>query len=164
MEKFFERCIRNLVHNRIGQDPNASNCDEGSVDSFSQQSSTENTCRCALTSASVAAVIDLPLELPYRPPRVSTGIPQAASISDFLQIKNKKDEAIENGLGSHPLDGGRRLRRSLFHVWDNSLALKLLGTKKRILEEQERQEHISHWLIHPCSKFRYVISYYMIVV
>ena len=52
------------------------------------------------------------------------------------------------------IDKKRRIIRSLFHIWDSQLALKLFGSRRRILEEQERQESYSHWVIHPCSKFR----------
>ena len=66
---------------------------------------------------------------------------------------------VSIGVNSHfsetsRIDKKRRIIRNLFHIWDNQLALKLLGSRRRILEEQERHESYSHWVIHPCSKFR----------
>lgn len=162
--KKMQRIWQHLVNNRVGQDPNVMNDHEGFGDEDNlslQHSSTEETsCRCVLTSASVAAVIDLPLEMPYRPPKLShsTGIQHSASISDFLRIKNKKYGNGQTKRSNTLVDSRRKLKRSLFHAWDNPLALKLLGTRKRIQEEQERQEHITQWVIHPCSKIRYGAS------
>ena len=44
---------------------------------------------------------------------------------------------------------------NLFQVWDNRLALKLFGSRKGILKEEERLKNCQHRVIHPCSKFRY---------
>ena len=48
----------------------------------------------------------------------------------------------------------RNLIKSLFHVWDNRLAMKLFGSKWGIKKEEERLENCPYWVIHPCSKFR----------
>ena len=62
----------------------------------------------------------------------------------------------------------RNIMRNLFHVWDSRLSLKMFGTKRRIIEEQERQESCTHWVIHPCSKFRYlsviILSFITVIV
>ena len=50
----------------------------------------------------------------------------------------------------------RNVMENLFHIWDNCLSLKMFGSKRRIIEEKERQESCTHWVIHPCSKFRYL--------
>ena len=43
----------------------------------------------------------------------------------------------------------------LFHVWDNRLAMKMFGSRNGIQREEERRKNCKHWVIHPCSKFRY---------
>jgi len=50
----------------------------------------------------------------------------------------------------------RNVIRSLFNIWDNRLALKLYGSKRGIKKEEERLKNCPHWVIHPCSKFRWV--------
>ena len=44
--------------------------------------------------------------------------------------------------------------RTLFHVQDNKISLKLFGSKRGVREEQERQEQMGFYVIHPCSIFR----------
>lgn len=47
----------------------------------------------------------------------------------------------------------------LFHVWDNRLAMKMFGSRNGIQREEERRKNLKHWVIHPCSKFRYVRTF-----
>lgn len=47
--------------------------------------------------------------------------------------------------------------RSLFQVWDTRLSMKLFGSKNGIRKEEERRMNCKHWIIHPCSMFRYII-------
>ncbi|XP_022238497.1 potassium/sodium hyperpolarization-activated cyclic nucleotide-gated channel 2-like [Limulus polyphemus] len=44
---------------------------------------------------------------------------------------------------------------SLFQPSDNKLAMKLFGSKKALMKERIRQKAAGHWVIHPCSKFRF---------
>ena len=48
----------------------------------------------------------------------------------------------------------RAYLKTLFHVQDNKISLKLFGSKRGVREEQERQEKIGYYVIHPCSIFR----------
>ena len=48
--------------------------------------------------------------------------------------------------------------RNLFQVWDTRLSMKLFGSKNGIRKEEERRMNCKHWIIHPCSMFRYFIS------
>ncbi|XP_076356642.1 potassium/sodium hyperpolarization-activated cyclic nucleotide-gated channel 2-like [Tachypleus tridentatus] len=45
--------------------------------------------------------------------------------------------------------------QSLFQPSDNKLAMKLFGSKKALMNERIRQKAAGHWVIHPCSKFRF---------
>ena len=45
--------------------------------------------------------------------------------------------------------------RGFFRVSTGSkLALKLYGSRKAVVDEQNRQRHGKHWVIHPISTFR----------
>ncbi len=46
---------------------------------------------------------------------------------------------------------------SMLQPSDNKLAMKLFGSKKGVLKEKLRQQEVGHWIIHPCSNFRYTI-------
>ena len=51
---------------------------------------------------------------------------------------------------------------SMLQPSDNKLAMKLFGSKKGVLKEKLRQQEVGHWIIHPCSNFRYIyVSYYV---
>ncbi|KAL6262683.1 hypothetical protein P5V15_005476, partial [Pogonomyrmex californicus] len=45
--------------------------------------------------------------------------------------------------------------QALFQPTDNKLAMKLFGSKKALMKERIRQKAAGHWVIHPCSSFRY---------
>jgi hypothetical protein len=40
----------------------------------------------------------------------------------------------------------------------NRLSMKIYGSKKAVVKERLRQRSLGVWVIHPCSKFRYVRS------
>jgi hypothetical protein len=40
---------------------------------------------------------------------------------------------------------------------DNKLAMKLFGSKKALMKERVRQKAAGHWIIHPCSSFRFLL-------
>ncbi|XP_043231625.1 potassium/sodium hyperpolarization-activated cyclic nucleotide-gated channel 3-like isoform X4 [Amphibalanus amphitrite] len=44
---------------------------------------------------------------------------------------------------------------NLFQPTDNKLAMKLFGSKKALMKERIRQKAAGHWIIHPCSNFRF---------
>jgi len=46
--------------------------------------------------------------------------------------------------------------QALFQPTDNKLAMKLFGSKKALMKERIRQKAAGHWVIHPCSNFRWV--------
>lgn len=46
--------------------------------------------------------------------------------------------------------------QALFQPTDNKLAMKLFGSKKALMKERIRQKAAGHWVIHPCSSFRWV--------
>ncbi len=127
------------VNNRVDQDPNSAATD------VHGGRPVNNT-----------AVIDLPVE--YHEtlnPNIMLDIPPADSINNFFEQTNSNfNVGASNCSVNSRLAAKRRIRRSLFHVWDSHLAMKLFGSKKKIIEELERQENINHWVIHPCSKFR----------
>ena len=44
---------------------------------------------------------------------------------------------------------------SFFQVSDNKLAMKLFGNKNALEKEKLRHRAVGHWVIHPCSDFRF---------
>lgn len=46
--------------------------------------------------------------------------------------------------------------QSWFQPTDNRLAMKLFGSRKALVKERIRQKTSGHWVIHPCSSFRWV--------
>ena len=56
--------------------------------------------------------------------------------------------------GSDHLCVGHHLQ-NIFTATDSKLAMKLFGSKKALMKERVRQKEIGHWIIHPCSSFRY---------
>ncbi|CAB3379709.1 Hypothetical predicted protein [Cloeon dipterum] len=65
--------------------------------------------------------------------------------------------------GAHGLSGGsgekqgfiKNHLQALFQPTDNKLAMKLFGSKKALMKERIRQKAAGHWVIHPCSNFRF---------
>ncbi len=49
----------------------------------------------------------------------------------------------------------RNQLQNIFQPTDNKLAMKLFGSKKALIQERVRQKAAGHWIIHPCSSFRY---------
>ena len=49
----------------------------------------------------------------------------------------------------------RNQLQNIFQPTDNKLAMKLFGSKKAVIQERVRQKAAGHWIIHPCSSFRY---------
>ena len=55
---------------------------------------------------------------------------------------------------TEPLCVGNQLQ-NIFAPTDSKLAMKLFGSKKALMKERVRQKEIGHWIIHPCSSFRF---------
>lgn len=74
---------------------------------------------------------------------------------------------FNNNQGTYNMDssklGGPSFMRhqieALFQPSDNKLAMKLFGSKKALMNERLRQKESGHWIIHPCSTFRFVCSH-----
>ncbi|XP_059081374.1 uncharacterized protein LOC131879150 isoform X3 [Tigriopus californicus] len=49
----------------------------------------------------------------------------------------------------------RNQLQNIFQPTDNKLAMKLFGSKKALIQERVRQKAAGHWIIHPCSSFRF---------
>ena len=49
----------------------------------------------------------------------------------------------------------RNQLQNIFAPTDSKLAMKLFGSKKALMKERVRQKEIGHWIIHPCSSFRF---------
>ncbi|XP_055937887.1 potassium/sodium hyperpolarization-activated cyclic nucleotide-gated channel 2-like [Argiope bruennichi] len=58
----------------------------------------------------------------------------------------------------------RNQLEALFQPSDNKLAMKLFGSKKALMKERIRQKAAGHWIIHPCSKFRFYWDLLMLLV
>ncbi|XP_037081764.1 potassium/sodium hyperpolarization-activated cyclic nucleotide-gated channel 2-like isoform X2 [Pollicipes pollicipes] len=57
--------------------------------------------------------------------------------------------------GEHKQGFIRNQLQNLFQPTDNKLAMKLFGSKKALMKERIRQKAAGHWIIHPCSNFRF---------
>lgn len=82
------------------------------------------------------------------------------SFNDVLGDSGLEDDDVssndtqrESIFSTRETDNGH-LYEELFYVCHNVMAMKLLGSRKRIAEELERQKHYDKLVIHPCSKFR----------
>lgn len=53
---------------------------------------------------------------------------------------------------------------SMLQPSDNKLAMKLFGSKKGVLKEKIRQQEVGHWIIHPCSNFRFYWDLVMLIL
>ncbi len=53
----------------------------------------------------------------------------------------------------------RNQLQNIFQPTDNKLAMKLFGSKKALIQERVRQKAAGHWIIHPCSSFRFSQSH-----
>ena len=53
---------------------------------------------------------------------------------------------------------------SMLQPSDNKLAMKLFGSRKGVLKEKLRQQEVGHWIIHPCSNFRFYWDLVMLIL
>ncbi|XP_064474894.1 potassium/sodium hyperpolarization-activated cyclic nucleotide-gated channel 2-like [Ornithodoros turicata] len=66
-----------------------------------------------------------------------------------------KEELGPGGLSEVKASFMRNQLEALFQPSDNKLAMKLFGSKKALMKERIRQKAAGHWIIHPCSNFRF---------
>ncbi|XP_058814391.1 potassium voltage-gated channel subfamily H member 2 isoform X3 [Topomyia yanbarensis] len=69
-----------------------------------------------------------------------------------------KEEPLPNIPPSTEKPSSNFLKNQLqawFQPTDNRLAMKLFGSKKALVKERIRQKTSGHWVIHPCSSFRF---------
>uniref|UniRef100_A0AAG5CP90 Cyclic nucleotide-binding domain-containing protein n=1 Tax=Anopheles atroparvus TaxID=41427 RepID=A0AAG5CP90_ANOAO len=69
-----------------------------------------------------------------------------------------KEEPLPNMPPSIEKPSSNFLKNQLqawFQPTDNRLAMKLFGSKKALVKERIRQKTAGHWVIHPCSSFRF---------
>lgn len=72
--------------------------------------------------------------------------------SDVPQIASSQGAPLAGGQTQQSVSN---MFRGFFRVSKGSkLALKLYGSQKAVVEEQNRQRHGKHWVIHPISTFR----------
>ncbi len=119
----------------------------------------------ANTYRSIDSIVDLPVECApnqvrpvdeqQTPPRVS----DSTTVSDLNLQHADGYQLPVTGVGNTSSTGfdvntHPTFLRGIFNIWDNRLALKLFGSRRGILIEEERLKNCPHWVIHPCSKFR----------
>ncbi|XP_060536412.1 potassium/sodium hyperpolarization-activated cyclic nucleotide-gated channel 3 isoform X2 [Cylas formicarius] len=120
--------------------------------------SIENTNTC--TDSLVTALDDETLliadclsnDMNYKGSKVTFGV------DDGSLYGTPKEEPGPTPLGS--VEAGKQSflknqLQALFQPTDNKLAMKLFGSKKALMKERIRQKASGHWVIHPCSSFRF---------
>lgn len=79
-------------------------------------------------------------------------------VDDVSLYGTPKEEPGPTPLGSAEAGKQSFLKnqlQALFQPTDNKLAMKLFGSKKALMKERIRQKAAGHWVIHPCSSFRF---------
>lgn len=79
-------------------------------------------------------------------------------VDDMSLYGTPKEEPGPNPLGSVEPEKQSFIKnqlQALFQPTDNKLAMKLFGSKKALMKERIRQKDSGHWVIHPCSSFRF---------
>ncbi|XP_076322830.1 potassium/sodium hyperpolarization-activated cyclic nucleotide-gated channel 2-like isoform X2 [Tachypleus tridentatus] len=124
--------------------------------------SIENTTTCTdslVTAADEEGLTDdcITSDVNYKASRpVINALPrEVACEKDDVSLYGTPKEEV----GPVPIDAKSSFMRlqleSLFQPSDNKLAMKLFGSKKALINERLRQKAAGHWVIHPCSKFRF---------
>lgn len=78
----------------------------------------------------------------YGTPKEEIG-PNGAQTTHFVDANGSRPGWVRNQL------------QNIFQPTDNKLAMKLFGSKKALVQERVRQKAAGHWIIHPCSSFRF---------
>lgn len=84
---------------------------------------------------------------------------RAAKEGDDVSLYGTPKEELGPGGGAGLSEAKASFMRNqleaLFQPSDNKLAMKLFGSKKALMKERIRQKAAGHWIIHPCSNFRF---------
>ncbi|CAL1262796.1 unnamed protein product [Larinioides sclopetarius] len=83
---------------------------------------------------------------------------------DDVSLYGTPKEEIGPGISEAKAGFMRNQLEALFQPSDNKLAMKLFGSKKALMKERIRQKAAGHWIIHPCSKFRFYWDLLMLLV
>ncbi|GAB6019970.1 hypothetical protein CHUAL_001497 [Chamberlinius hualienensis] len=126
-----------------------------------------NTCTDSLVTAieDEAQLVNdyITSEMTFRDP---TGKVHFGNADDVSLYGTPKEElgpgytgnagGLHSGLSGEPKASFLRNQlQALFQPTDNKLAMKLFGSKKALMKERIRQKAAGHWIIHPCSNFRF---------
>lgn len=84
------------------------------------------------------------------------GTPKEENYDPQLTFSNQNQNTINSMMDSSKPGFMRNQIEALFQPSDNKLAMKLFGSKKALMNERLRQKESGHWIIHPCSTFRFV--------
>ncbi|KAM7285732.1 potassium/sodium hyperpolarization-activated cyclic nucleotide-gated channel 2 [Ixodes scapularis] len=93
-------------------------------------------------------------------PRVPAGVGDVSKgkEGDDVSLYGTPKEELgpgPGGLSEAKASFMRNQLEALFQPSDNKLAMKLFGSKKALMKERIRQKAAGHWIIHPCSNFRF---------
>uniref|UniRef100_T1KX15 Peptidase M13 C-terminal domain-containing protein n=1 Tax=Tetranychus urticae TaxID=32264 RepID=T1KX15_TETUR len=94
---------------------------------------------------------------PGSPPVITVRESSSTTVNekDDISLYGTPKEEMAPGFGEAKASFMRHQIEALFQPSDNKLAMKLFGSKK-LMKERLRQKESGHWIIHPCSNFRYV--------
>ncbi|XP_067130647.1 potassium/sodium hyperpolarization-activated cyclic nucleotide-gated channel 2 isoform X1 [Centruroides vittatus] len=119
-----------------------------------------NTCSDSLVTAAdddQTLVSDyISPEMNFKDSKVNTAAGAAKDgDKDDISLYGTPKEEIGPGLSEVKASFMRNQLEALFQPSDNKLAMKLFGSKKALMKERIRQKAAGHWIIHPCSTFRF---------
>ncbi|XP_015791289.1 potassium/sodium hyperpolarization-activated cyclic nucleotide-gated channel 2 isoform X2 [Tetranychus urticae] len=94
---------------------------------------------------------------PGSPPVITVRESSSATVNekDDISLYGTPKEEMAPGFGEAKASFMRHQIEALFQPSDNKLAMKLFGSKKALMKERLRQKESGHWIIHPCSNFRF---------
>ncbi|KAK2718797.1 potassium/sodium hyperpolarization-activated cyclic nucleotide-gated channel 3-like isoform X2 [Artemia franciscana] len=105
--------------------------------------------------AAVASVTEYNLsEMNCREPSICTRV-GGDDVSLYGTPKEELTTASQPIINEPKASFLRNQLQALFQPTDNKLAMKLFGSKKALMKERIRQKAAGHWIIHPCSSFRF---------
>ncbi|XP_074603485.1 hyperpolarization activated cyclic nucleotide gated potassium channel Ih isoform X2 [Brevipalpus obovatus] len=95
--------------------------------------------------------------IPHSPPVITVRESSSATMfdKDDISLYGTPREEMAPGFGDAKTSFMRHQIEQLFQPSDNKLAMKLFGSKKALMKERLRQKESGHWIIHPCSNFRF---------
>ncbi|XP_053211837.1 potassium/sodium hyperpolarization-activated cyclic nucleotide-gated channel 2-like isoform X2 [Panonychus citri] len=94
---------------------------------------------------------------PGSPPVITVRESSSATVNekDDISLYGTPKEEMAPGFAEAKASFMRHQIEALFQPSDNKLAMKLFGSKKALMKERLRQKESGHWIIHPCSNFRF---------